>query len=119
MYIYKYELPIGPCVSAGEPGLPEDGAAHAVDAVELAVLRHDHHHLTQPEPVRGLGPARLAGQPKEEREKGLYSRRASTKIRTFPHFHSVAVPGCLSRILIFVHPGSLIPDPKNSNKREG
>ena len=68
MYIYKYELPIGPCVSAGEPGLPEDGAAHAVDAVELAVLRHDHHHLTQPEPVRGLGPARLAGQPIEERE---------------------------------------------------
>jgi hypothetical protein len=34
---------------------------------------------------------------------------------------SVADPGCLSRILIFVHPGSQISDPgsKNSNKREG
>jgi hypothetical protein len=34
---------------------------------------------------------------------------------------SVADPGCLSRILIFTHPGSRIPDPgsKNSNKREG
>jgi hypothetical protein len=33
---------------------------------------------------------------------------------------SVADPGCLSRILIFVHPGSRIPNPgsKNSNKRE-
>jgi hypothetical protein len=34
-------------------------------------------------------------------------------------FPSVADPGCLSRILIFTHPGSRIPDPKNSNKREG
>jgi hypothetical protein len=34
---------------------------------------------------------------------------------------SVADPGCLSRILIFIHPGSQISDPgtKNSNKREG
>jgi hypothetical protein len=34
---------------------------------------------------------------------------------------SVADPGCLSRILIFTHPGSRISDPgsKNSNKREG
>jgi hypothetical protein len=34
---------------------------------------------------------------------------------------SVADPGCLSRILIFTHPGSRIPDlgSKNSNKREG
>jgi hypothetical protein len=38
---------------------------------------------------------------------------------------SVADPGCLSRILIFTHPGSQIsdpgsriPDPKNSNKSE-
>ncbi len=33
---------------------------------------------------------------------------------------SVADPGCLSRILIFTHPGSRISDPrsKNSNKRE-
>jgi hypothetical protein len=32
----------------------------------------------------------------------------------------VADPGCLSRILIFTHPGSRISDPgsKNSNKRE-
>ncbi len=34
---------------------------------------------------------------------------------------SVADPGCLSRIMIFIHPGSCISDPgsKNSNKREG
>jgi hypothetical protein len=34
---------------------------------------------------------------------------------------SVADPGCLSRILIFTHPGSRISDPgsKNSIKREG
>jgi hypothetical protein len=34
---------------------------------------------------------------------------------------SVADPGCLSRILIFTHPGSRISDPgsKNSNKRGG
>ncbi len=34
---------------------------------------------------------------------------------------SVADPGCLSRILIFVHSGSRISDPgsRNSNKREG
>jgi hypothetical protein len=34
---------------------------------------------------------------------------------------SVADPGCLSRILIFTHPGSWISDTrsKNSNKREG
>ncbi len=32
----------------------------------------------------------------------------------------VAAPGCISRILIFTHPGSRISDPgsKNSNKRE-
>ncbi len=35
-------------------------------------------------------------------------------------FWSVADPGCLSRILIFTHPGSRISDPgsKNSNKRQ-
>ncbi len=32
---------------------------------------------------------------------------------------SVADPGCLSRILIFVHPGSLIPDPKTAIKGRG
>jgi hypothetical protein len=34
---------------------------------------------------------------------------------------SDADPGCLSRILIFSHPGAWIPDPrsKNSNKRVG
>ncbi len=37
------------------------------------------------------------------------------------HTTSVADPGCLSRILIFTHPGSRISDPrsKNRNKREG
>jgi hypothetical protein len=30
---------------------------------------------------------------------------------------SVADPGCLSRILIFTHPGSRIPDPKQQQKR--
>ncbi len=35
--------------------------------------------------------------------------------------NSVSDPGCLSRILIFTHPGSRTPDhgSKNSNKREG
>ncbi len=32
---------------------------------------------------------------------------------------SVADPGCLSRILIFTHPGSRIPDPKTSTKERG
>jgi hypothetical protein len=32
---------------------------------------------------------------------------------------SVADPGCLSRILIFTHPGSQIPDPKTATKERG
>ncbi len=42
-------------------------------------------------------------------------------IRGFGGAISVADPGCLSRILIFTHPGSRISDPgsQNSNKREG
>jgi hypothetical protein len=32
---------------------------------------------------------------------------------------SVADRGCLSRILIFVHPGSRIPDPKTGTKEKG
>jgi hypothetical protein len=32
---------------------------------------------------------------------------------------SVADPGCLSRILIFTHPGSRIPDPKTRTKERG
>ncbi len=32
---------------------------------------------------------------------------------------SVADPGCLSRILIFTHPGSRIPDPKTGTKERG
>jgi hypothetical protein len=32
---------------------------------------------------------------------------------------SVADPGCLSRILIFTHSGSRIPDPKHQQKRGG
>jgi hypothetical protein len=32
---------------------------------------------------------------------------------------SVADPGCLSRILIFTHPGSRIPDPKTATKERG
>jgi hypothetical protein len=31
----------------------------------------------------------------------------------------VADPGCLSRILIFTHPGSRIPDPKTATKERG
>ncbi len=34
----------------------------------------------------------------------------------FHTFPSVADPGCLSRILIFIHPGSRIPDPKTATK---
>jgi hypothetical protein len=33
--------------------------------------------------------------------------------------NSVADPGCLSRILIFTHPGSRIPDPKAAAKERG
>jgi hypothetical protein len=33
-------------------------------------------------------------------------------------FTSVADPGCLSRILIFTHPGSRIPDPKTAPKKQ-
>jgi hypothetical protein len=36
--------------------------------------------------------------------------------RYFRLFSSVADPGCLSRILIFTHPGSRIPDPKTATK---
>jgi hypothetical protein len=32
---------------------------------------------------------------------------------------SVADPGCLSRILIFTHPGSRISDPKTATKERG
>jgi hypothetical protein len=32
---------------------------------------------------------------------------------------SVADPGCLSRILIFTHPGSRIPDPNTATKERG
>jgi hypothetical protein len=32
---------------------------------------------------------------------------------------SVADPGCFSRILIFIHPGSRIPDPKTATKESG
>jgi hypothetical protein len=34
-------------------------------------------------------------------------------------FCSVADPGCLSRILIFTHPGSWILDPKTATKERG
>jgi hypothetical protein len=34
-------------------------------------------------------------------------------------FGSVADPGCLSRILIFTHPGSRMPDPKTVTKERG
>jgi hypothetical protein len=33
--------------------------------------------------------------------------------------NSVADLGCLSRILIFTHPGSRIPDPKTATKERG
>jgi hypothetical protein len=36
--------------------------------------------------------------------------------RGFKVHPSVADPGCLSRILIFTHPGSRIPDPKTATK---
>jgi hypothetical protein len=34
-------------------------------------------------------------------------------------FGSVADPGCLSRILIFTHTGSRIPNPKTATKERG
>jgi hypothetical protein len=42
-----------------------------------------------------------------------YSTTAAASVRWLDYF-SVAHPGCLSRILIFVHPGSRIPDPKKN-----
>ncbi len=49
--------------------------------------------------------------------RAIYSATATATIT----FFSVADTGCLSRILIFTHPGSRISDPgsKNRNKREG
>jgi hypothetical protein len=44
---------------------------------------------------------------------------------SMPHRNSknqccgLADPGCLSRILIFTHPGSLISDPKTATKERG
>ncbi len=47
----------------------------------------------------------------------LFYRR---KCRPFHRLDcSVADPGCLSRILIFTHPGSRIPDPKTATKERG
>jgi hypothetical protein len=37
----------------------------------------------------------------------------------FAYPHSVADTGCLSRILIFTHPGSQISDPKTGTKERG
>jgi hypothetical protein len=43
-----------------------------------------------------------------------------SRIHQFPDpLTSVADPGCLSRILIFTHPGSRIPDPKTAAKERG
>jgi hypothetical protein len=60
----------------------------------------------------------------EESEGELYAEdegAESEEEQIQVQLSSVADPGCLSRILIFVHPGSRIPNPgsKNSNKREG
>jgi hypothetical protein len=54
-----------PLKVARKPGLPQDPARHAVQPVHLPVLRHSHHHLPQPEPVRRVRSpaARLPGQP--------------------------------------------------------
>jgi hypothetical protein len=42
-----------------------------------------------------------------------------TQVWPFTVLSSVADPGCLSRILIFTHPGSRIPDPKTALKERG
>jgi hypothetical protein len=50
----------------------------------------------------------------------LYLRKESTRKNVDSvGTTSVADPGCLSRILIFTHPGSRIPDPKAATKERG
>ncbi len=50
-----------------------------------------------------------------------FTGSAPPSVQYVSWFISVADPGCLSRILIFTHPGSQISDPgsKHSKKREG
>ena len=64
-----------------------------------------------------------------ELSENIFCKKLYNSLKIGPNFLlqlfkteiSVADPGCLSRILIFTHPGSRIslPGSKNSNKREG
>ncbi len=69
-----------------------------------------------------LWPAEIFGKNRKMRFFGLISKFnfRSPVWQIFTIFSSFADPGCLSRILIFTHPGSRISDPgsNNSNKRE-
>ncbi len=51
--------------------------------------------------------------------ESLYLLHRVKQYRKMKRMRSVADPGCLSRILIFVHPGSRIPDPKTATKERG
>jgi hypothetical protein len=56
-------------------------------------------------------------------KKSLYYNQKEPTLEAEPSRyydpHSVADPGCLSRILIFVYPGSPIPDPETATKERG
>jgi hypothetical protein len=45
--------------------------------------------------------------------------RSGSRRTKYPQKSSVADPKCLSRILIFTHPGSRISDPKTATKERG
>ncbi len=44
--------------------------------------------------------------------------KISDLVKTSTVTNSVADPGCLSRVLIFTHPGSRIPDPKTATTKK-
>jgi hypothetical protein len=68
--------------------------------------------MSNPDPaILGLANANVE---KMHYDNELSSLRIRPKVLDFQHYltPSVADPGCLSRILIFTHPGSRIPEPK-------
>jgi hypothetical protein len=70
--------------------------------------------MPAPSEMGGAGTTGHAPIPEEEEDDEEVDEAGVEAKVQFTHVSSVADPGCLSRILIFTHPGS-----KNSNKREG
>ncbi len=71
--------------------------------------------------LRDLGAGRQV-QPEHRRAQRQQHRHGQGRSRGHEQgdgASSVADPGFLSRILIFVHPGSRIPDPKTTTKERG